>query len=166
MRFARRVLAILLITFAVGTLAGTMCWMSAQQTQILVDTTTTQYRKQGKRVDSLAAGLLTKWVAYLGLPYWRIVLRADTLPEGMVAQTQISEHYRNALVVKDLRALDDLNTEEALLHEVWHIKLAPYTSLVRQLVGVHEGFLSQDVAQREERLVTDLTRGMLWRKGR
>lgn len=156
-----RVIAIVLAIWFASTLAGAVCWASAQRIEI--DTSTAQYQAHSARVDSLARGPLITYAKYLRLVGWRIALRVDTLGADTVAITRVNEPYRNSMIVMDMRKLREDNTDEIVLHELWHIKLAPYTRLINELVGAHEGFISWEVAKKEEALVTDLTRMLLWR---
>lgn len=156
----RRVLGLILLLWVVSTIAGAVCW--ARQ-RIEIDTTAASYRRDSARVDSLARGPLLSYAKYLRLNGWRIVFRADTLGGDTVAVTRASEPYRNSMIVLDIRKIDASTTDEVLLHELWHIKLSPYTRLIKELVGAHDGFISWEVAKKEEALVTDLTRMMLWR---
>ena len=157
----RRVLGLILLLWVVSTVAGAVCWASTQRIEI--DTSTAQYRAHPAFVDSLARGPVLNFARVLRLTGWRIVLRADSLGQDTVAVTRSSDAYRNALIVIDVRNLDADNREEIVLHELWHVKLSSYAGIIRELVGAHEGFLSWEVARKEEALVTDLTRMMLWR---
>jgi hypothetical protein len=151
-----------LVIFLGSTIAGVVAGTKVcEAQQIVVDTTTEQYRGRRAFVDSVG-GIVLKWSGRVPLSGWRIVLRADTLTAA-TAQTRLSEAYRTALIVVDLRSLDAENADEAILHELFHLKIAAYTSLVQTLVYANEGFIVRVFQRAEEALVTDLTRAMLWR---
>lgn len=135
----------------------------AQQTRITVDTTTEQYRAESARVDSLAVGAFAQWLARWQFPNWTVQMRVDTLTDGFVGETVANEMYRNATVTLDTRKLAQSDTDEVMCHETLHIKLTPYTELARSLSGEHEIVL-RELSHREEALVSDICRGILWRR--
>ena len=101
-----------------------------------------------------------KWGARLGLKDWRVTIQADSLPGMTVAQTHTLEPYRWAIIIVDLRGIDSTNVDEIMLHELWHVRLSSYTTTAR----VSSDSLARwHLQQREEALVTDLTRATLWR---
>lgn len=131
--------------------------------QIRVDTSTAQYKANRALVDSIASVTLVKWLKAVPLPGWRLILRADTLAEA-VAQTRLNEPYRNALIVLDLRGLEATDYDEAILHELNHIRFSQYSAFVQLLLGGHESSpLLWELQRKEESYVTDVTRAMLWR---
>jgi hypothetical protein len=143
-----------------GIVGGVVQQCEAQQVEI--DTTTEQYHVRRTFVDSLARYPLSRWAKTLKLTGWRIVLQADTLAEA-TAQTHLREAYRTALIIVDLRRLEWPLIDEVILHELWHIRLSGYTTTVRMVTGAQDGPIAWMLSQQEEALVTDLTRGMLWR---
>lgn len=154
------------MAFIAGTLGCALTdYWNADAQQIVVDTSTAQYKQHPKRVDSLAVGPLATYAAKLKLGGWRILLKADSL-ETATALTYVSEPYRNAMIVVDLRRLSPFHHDEVILHELWHVRLSPYTAFVGILLGGHDGpgsILLDEAQRKEEGLVTDLTRAMLWR---
>ena len=96
----------------------------------------------------------------MGLKDWRVTIQADSLPGMTVAQTHTLEPYRWAIIIVDLRGIDSTNVDEIMLHELWHVRLSSYTTTARITADTLARWHLQ---QREEALVTDLTRAMLWR---
>ena len=144
-----------------GTFGAVIQPCEAQQIQI--DTSTAQYKANQKYVDSLVQGPFLTWVRHFRLSNWRLVVRADSL--GMeTALTYLNEPYKNAIIVFDVRRMKENNPVEVFVHELWHIKLAQYTLFVSNFFEGHDaGVLLGHLQQKEERLVTDLTRTLLWR---
>lgn len=152
----RRVTALVFALWALGTLAGLVCWRNASAQQVHIDTTSAQYHQRTAFVDSLVRGPVVRWVERLRFPDWRITIRADTLEAGVVARTYAREEYRQALIVFDLDQLDQVDFDEVLVHELLHIKLSGYTTLARALAQSHA--IANELQRREEALVTDLMR--------
>lgn len=159
-----QVLVALLVAFALGTLGCAFFdSMSAHAQQIQTDTSTTQYKQNQGYVDSLVAGPILTWVKRFRLPNWKIIIQADTLSIE-TAETYINETYKNTLIRIDVRRMRIADIDEVIVHELFHVKLSPYTAFVTNYVDGHgEGIVSAHLRLNEERLVTDLTRTLLWR---
>lgn len=126
---------------------------------IVVDTTTPQYQKDSGAVMNLARSYVAPYAQRLHLAGWMIVLRADTLSEGISAQTWVYTEYRNAQIIVDLTKSDPDGIAQVVLHEVLHIKVAPLGNLG---LWSSNGIVHMLVQQEIEALVTDLTRSILW----
>lgn len=172
---ALQIVVALLVAFALGTLGCAFfdSW-SAHAQQIQIDTSTAQYKENKKYIDSLVQGPFVQWAKRFPVPFWRITIRVDSLGSGdspnhvtqshVVAETYVNEPYHNAMVIMDVRRLKALNPIEVFVHEMWHIALSPYTWFVNMFFDGHDaGPLSGLLRLNEERLVTDLTRTLLWR---
>src|SRR3990167_3684833 len=174
----RRVFSIVLVLWVLGAILGAVCWRDGEAQQIVLDTSTAQYKANAKYIDSLIAGPFLHWVKVLRLPFWRIVIRADSLPYNdnphhqvaqsfVTAATYVNEPYRNALIIVSVERLHDTDPNEVFLHELWHIVFAPYTQFVGAYFdGTSAGPLSGELRLKEERLVTERTRAMLWGRER
>lgn len=149
----RRVLAVLVALFVLGTVAGAVCWGQA----LRYDTTTAQYQTHGATLDSLARGPVLRWAQRLRLHDWTITLSADSLGEGIVAQTVTRDEYKLAWITLDLAKKPVWDVDKVIVHELLHVKVSPYTTLPRVGLGMHGGLLGLVIAREEERLVTELT---------
>ena len=159
----RRVFSIVLVLWVLGAILGAVCWRDGEAQQIVLDTSTAQYKANQKYVDSLVAGPFITWVKRFRLSNWRLTLRADSLG-GHTAVTYVTEPYKNALIVIDVPRLQMADPNEVVVHELWHVKLSLYTEFANNFVDGHEGGpMSAHLRLNEERLVTDLTRTLLWR---
>ena len=161
MPLLRRLVSLILLIWLVGTVAGIVCWRPAEAQNVVIDTSTVQYRRHGAAVDNLVNGPFRYWVGVLRFPGWHITFRADSL-EDAAARTYIRDEYRAMLVVVDLAQLDG-NVDEILLHELLHAKIAAYTTFAHALAGDNVQ-LQMELQRREEALVTDLSRSKLWER--
>lgn len=147
-----------------GLLLLAVLWVpqSVQSQQVRIDTTTAMYQEAGLPLIVPIAGRLQRWAKALDLDRWQITLRLDSLPEHVVGQTQAAEAYRIVIIVLDLRGAEPERLDEILVHELWHIKLAPYTTYAKTMAHVNDdNLLLWVLQQREESLVTELTRWTL-----
>ena len=159
----QRVVMIVLALWVLGALVGVVCWGAADAQQIVLDTSTAQYKANTRYVDSLVTGPFVMWARRFRLTNWRITVRADSLAIT-TAETYVNEPYKNAVVVFDVRRMATTDANEIFVHELWHVKLSPYTEFAGNFFDGHDGGpLSAHLRLNEERLVTDLTRTLLWR---
>lgn len=155
------------VIFLVGSVIGGTFGAIVQKCEaqsVQIDTSTAQYRQFRPQVDSLVTGPFMRWVRWFALPHWKITIQADSLSVE-TAETYINETYRNALIRMDMRRMRNADVDEVFVHELFHIKLSPYTTFVTNYIDGHgESIVSAHLRLNEERLVTDLTRTLSRRR--
>ena len=86
------------------------------------------------------------------------------LETSKAVPVRLEAGYKNALIVVDVRRIRETDVNEVFVHELWHVKLSPYTEFANNFVDGHDGGpISGHIRVNEERLVTELTRTLLWR---
>lgn len=155
--------AVFLVASLVGGTFGSLFVPPCEAQQVHIDTSTAQYKADQQYVDSIVQGPFLRWVKWFRLPHWKIIIQADSL-NLETAESYINETYRNALIKIDVRRLKVTDVDEVFVHELFHLKLSPYTMFVGNFFDGHDGgAMSAHLRLKEERLVTDLTRTLLWR---
>lgn len=89
------------------------------------------------------------YAPYLGLGDWTFVLdeiAPDSIGLGIEAEVTISPSQMTATISLDSRSLvnqSPMGLQYLVVHELMHVVLSPYTSVVEDMIQTHGDFVSQ-----------------------
>lgn len=128
--------------------------------------TDAEYNVQKKRLKTLQ----DKWVAPLGLRWWKVTfsysrepLKSDaTDGRTCLAQTMVDWEYLNATITFDMQCIageSDDDLEKTFVHECMHV----FVHEMRMWAGPELTHEKQEEAMKhEERVVTQLANAVIW----
>lgn len=101
------------------------------------------------------------WQELMGLQRWTITVRFAGVDTGDEAEVETDPDYYKATIRVNLDAVKSRKALRlAIVHEMLHIVLSPYTQYSRELVGKRKRKLLKRL---EERLVSRMERWRIWK---